>query len=100
MDALYILSPRPHIVECLVLDLAKGRYRNSTVLWTGILGRELRARLAAAPQKIGTMTRPGQHQGVLANEHPRRFTTITDRLLPPRIETGVVQRPIQLSHSI
>ncbi|KAK3487759.1 Sec1-like protein [Neurospora hispaniola] len=52
MDAIYILSPRPHIVECLILDLAKGRYRNSTVLWTGILGRELRARLASAPQKI------------------------------------------------
>lgn len=68
MDAIYILSPRPHIVECLILDLAKGRYNNSTVLWTGILGGELRARLAAAPQKIGTLPRPGQCQGVFANQ--------------------------------
>lgn len=63
MDAIYILSPRPHIVECLILDLAKGRYRNSTVLWTGILGRDLRARLASAPQKIGTGPGSGQRIG-------------------------------------
>ncbi|KAI9886251.1 MAG: hypothetical protein M1823_001922 [Watsoniomyces obsoletus] len=33
-DAVYILSPQPHIVECLIADLGRRRYRRSHLLWT------------------------------------------------------------------
>ena len=34
MDAVYILSPLPHIVDCLMADLERRRYRRSYVIWT------------------------------------------------------------------
>lgn len=34
-DVIYLLSPEPHIVECLMSDFERRRYRRSTVLWTG-----------------------------------------------------------------
>lgn len=34
MDALYILSPLPHIVDCLMADLERKRYRKSFIVWT------------------------------------------------------------------
>lgn len=35
MDAVYFLSPEPHIVDCLMADFEHRRYRRSTILWTG-----------------------------------------------------------------
>lgn len=34
MDALYFLSPQPHIVDCLMADLERQRYRKGFLLWT------------------------------------------------------------------
>ena len=34
MDAVYLLSPLPHIVDCLMADLERRRYRRSFVIWT------------------------------------------------------------------
>lgn len=34
MDAMYLLSPLSHIVDCLVADLERRRYRKSYVIWT------------------------------------------------------------------
>lgn len=34
MDALYLLSPLPHIVDCLMADLERKRYRRSYLVWT------------------------------------------------------------------
>lgn len=34
MDALYFLSPRPHIVDCLMADFERRRYRKSYIVWT------------------------------------------------------------------
>lgn len=34
MDAVYILSPQPHIVDCLMADLERRRYRRSHIIWT------------------------------------------------------------------
>ena len=34
MDAVYILSPQTHIVDCLMADLERRRYRRSYVIWT------------------------------------------------------------------
>ena len=34
MDAIYLLSPLPHIVDCLMADLERRRYRRSHLIWT------------------------------------------------------------------
>lgn len=34
-DVIYLLSPEPHIVDCLMADFERRRYRRSTLLWTG-----------------------------------------------------------------
>ena len=34
MDAVYILSPLPHIVDCLMADFERRRYRRSFLIWT------------------------------------------------------------------
>lgn len=34
MDAIYLLTPEPHIVDCLLADLDRRRYRKASVLWT------------------------------------------------------------------
>ncbi|KAL3470998.1 Sec1-like protein [Aspergillus californicus] len=45
MDALYILSALPHIVDCLLADFERRRYRKSYLVWTSFLDPALRARL-------------------------------------------------------
>ena len=34
MDAVYLLTTLPHIVDCLMADLERRRYRRSFVIWT------------------------------------------------------------------
>ncbi|SLM39447.1 sec1 family superfamily [Lasallia pustulata] len=45
MDAVYLLSPQPHIVDCLMADFERRRYRRSYLIWTSLLHPELRTRL-------------------------------------------------------
>ncbi|OJJ50823.1 hypothetical protein ASPZODRAFT_106723 [Penicilliopsis zonata CBS 506.65] len=45
MDALYILSPASHIVDCLMADFERRRYRRAFVVWTSILDPQLRSRI-------------------------------------------------------
>lgn len=49
MDAIYLLSPQPHIVECLLADLDRKRYRRTFLVWTSSLGNQLRQRIDNAP---------------------------------------------------
>ena len=35
MDAIYFLTPESHIVDCIMADFERRRYRRSIVLWTG-----------------------------------------------------------------
>ncbi|KAI2628383.1 Sec1 family protein [Xylaria nigripes] len=49
MDAIYLLSPQPHIVECLIADLERHRYRRSFLVWTAVLDPHLRRRLDGTP---------------------------------------------------
>lgn len=35
MDAIYLLSPEPHIVDCIMADFEHRRYAGAIVLWTG-----------------------------------------------------------------
>ena len=34
MDAVYLLSPLPHIVDCLLADFGRRRYRRVFLVWT------------------------------------------------------------------
>lgn len=34
MDAVYLLSPMPHIVDCLMADFERRRYRKAFLIWT------------------------------------------------------------------
>lgn len=45
MDAIYILSPEPHIVDCLLADFERRRYRKTYLVWTTVLDPQLRRRL-------------------------------------------------------
>lgn len=49
MDAIYLLSPLPHVVECLLADLERRRYRQAYLVWTGLLDPQLRRRLDGSP---------------------------------------------------
>ena len=40
-DAIYLLSPLPHIVECLKADLSRKRYRRAHLIWISQLPRSL-----------------------------------------------------------
>lgn len=45
MDAIYLLSPQPHIVDCLMADFERRRYRGSFLVWTGLLEPPMRDRI-------------------------------------------------------
>lgn len=37
MDAVYLLSPLPHIVDCVMADFERRRYRRTFLIWTSCL---------------------------------------------------------------
>ncbi|KAL1303569.1 hypothetical protein AAFC00_006937 [Neodothiora populina] len=45
VDAIYFLTPKPHIVDCLMADFERRRYRKTNLLWTSLLHPALRARI-------------------------------------------------------
>lgn len=49
MDAIYILSPQSYIVDCLMGDIEKRRYRQSFLVWTSLLDPQLRRRIDSLP---------------------------------------------------
>ncbi|OWP03145.1 Sec1 family superfamily protein [Marssonina coronariae] len=50
MDAIYLLSPQPHIVDCLLADFERRRYRKSYLVWTALLDPQMRRRLDQSKQ--------------------------------------------------
>lgn len=49
MDAIYILSPLAHVVDCLMADLERRRYKKSFLIWTTVLNPQLRRRIYSSP---------------------------------------------------
>ncbi|EOD51308.1 putative sec1 family superfamily protein [Neofusicoccum parvum UCRNP2] len=45
MDVVYILSPQPHIVDCIMADFERRRYRKTYLIWTSLLPGPLRDRI-------------------------------------------------------
>ena len=52
MDVVYILSPLPHIVDCLMADFERRRYRRAYIIWSSILPSEERARIDQSPSAM------------------------------------------------
>ena len=50
MDAIYILSPQPHIVDCLMADFERRRYRKSYLVWLALLDPQMRRRIDSSRQ--------------------------------------------------
>lgn len=50
MDVIYILSPQPHIVDCLMADFERRRYRRTYIVWTSLLDAPLRKRIDQSGQ--------------------------------------------------
>ncbi|OAX79973.1 hypothetical protein ACJ72_05704 [Emergomyces africanus] len=49
IDAVYILSPLPHIVDCVMADFERRRYRKSFLVWISNLDPQLRQRIERSP---------------------------------------------------
>ncbi|KAH7398277.1 Sec1-like protein [Pyrenochaeta sp. MPI-SDFR-AT-0127] len=45
MDAIYILTPKPHIVDCLMAEFDQRRYRGFFLIWTTLLPPHLKERI-------------------------------------------------------
>ena len=59
MDAVYILSPQPHIVDCVMADLECRRYRRSYIIWTSCKNSKVEEEYASelrASRSVLTMT--------------------------------------------
>ncbi|OLN81280.1 Protein transport protein sec1 [Colletotrichum chlorophyti] len=49
MDAIYILSPRENIVEILINDFERRRYKQAYLIWTGVLDPKVRRMIDNCP---------------------------------------------------
>ncbi|KAF2121458.1 Sec1-like protein [Lophiotrema nucula] len=45
MDAVYFLTPEPHIIDCIMADFERRRYRGSFLIWTSLPAPAQRERL-------------------------------------------------------
>lgn len=45
MDAIYLLTPKPHIVDCVMADFQRRRYKHSYLVWTALLDPQMRRRI-------------------------------------------------------
>ncbi|KAJ1333412.1 syntaxin-binding protein 1 [Microdochium nivale] len=49
MDAIYLLSPQAHIVDCLLADIDRRRYRRCFLVWVSVLDPQLRRKIDTSP---------------------------------------------------
>jgi syntaxin-binding protein 1 len=49
MDAIYLLSPESHIVDCLLADFDNKRYKRAFLVWTALLDPQMRRRIDSSP---------------------------------------------------
>lgn len=76
MDAIYFLTPEPHVVDCLLADLEVRRYRRAYLLWTSLLSPNLRRRLDDFP---GIRQLRASSKTLFVDFYPRESHLITFR---------------------
>jgi syntaxin-binding protein 1 len=76
MDAIYILSPEPHIVDCLLADFERRRYRQAFLVWTGLVDPALRRRIDEFP---GIRQLRASSRTLFVDFYPRESHVVTFR---------------------
>ncbi|KAG6030212.1 hypothetical protein E4U41_000153 [Claviceps citrina] len=76
MEAIYLLSPEPHIVDCLLADFEARRYRRGYLVWTGLLDPGLRHKLDDFP---GIRQLRASSKTLFIDFYPRESHLITFR---------------------
>lgn len=76
MDAIYLLSPEPHIVDCLLADFDQRRYRRAFLVWTGLLDPALRRKIDEFP---GVRQLRASSKTLFVDFYPRESHLITFR---------------------
>jgi syntaxin-binding protein 1 len=76
MDAVYILSPEPHIVDCLLADFERRRYCRAYLVWTSLMDPSLRRRIDEVP---GIRQLRASSQTLFVDFYPRESHVVTFR---------------------
>ncbi|KAJ6445031.1 Sec1 family superfamily [Purpureocillium lavendulum] len=76
MDAIYLLTPEPHIVDCLLADFERRRYRRAFLVWTNLLDPTLRRRIDDFP---GVRQLRASSKTLFVDFYPRESHLITFR---------------------
>jgi syntaxin-binding protein 1 len=76
MDAIYLLCPEPHIVDCLMADFERRRYRKTYLVWLALLDPQLRRRIDSSKQAQEQLA---GFQTLSINFFPRESHLITFR---------------------
>lgn len=76
MDAIYFLSPEPHIVECLLADFERRRYRTAYLVWTNLIDPNLRRKIDDFP---GVRQLRASSKTLFVDFYPRESNLITLR---------------------
>lgn len=72
MDAIYVISPTPFAVDCLMADFERRRYRSAFLIWTGVLPDALARRVDAARRQIAAPP-----QNLFVDFYPRESHLVT-----------------------
>lgn len=76
MDAIYFLAPEPHIVDCLLADFERRRYRRAFLMWTNLIDPSLRRRIDEFP---GIRQLRASSKTLFVDFYPRESHLITFR---------------------
>lgn len=75
-DAIYLLSPLPHIVECLKADLSRKRYRRAHLIWTSQLPRPLQEEIFRSESRARSII---ESRALNIEYFPREANVVTFR---------------------
>ena len=76
LDAVYLISPEPYVVDCLVADLECSRYRAFHLTWTTFLPPDLQEKIDRVP---GVRQKIAQFRTLNLDFLPREPNVITFR---------------------
>ncbi|KAK4199645.1 putative syntaxin-binding protein 2 [Triangularia verruculosa] len=109
MDAIYVISPQPHIVDCLMADFERRRYRSAFLIWTGVLPDTLarrvdaaRRQIAAPPQNLFVDFYPRESH-LIAFQDPSSFQVLYNPMcndLVARHLTTLAQKVAAVCHTL
>lgn len=101
-DAIYLLTPEPHIVECVVADIERRRYRQITLLWTSCRCATGQRKQALAHWGISTSPTIARknRQMQVCKRNDYGVQGPGGRILSERIQLGHLSRPLEFSDSL